>query len=89
MEVSGQLHAPAALHPGKESPSIRWIGGWVDPRAFLDAVMKRKIPSSRQETNPRTPVIQPPNLVAIPTELSRLFLDVYYGRIIIKLILEE
>jgi len=26
MEVSGHLHAPAALPPGKEA----WIGGWVD-----------------------------------------------------------
>jgi hypothetical protein len=31
MEMSGQLHAPAA-----------WIGGWVDLRAGLDDVEKRK-----------------------------------------------
>jgi len=40
MEVSGQLHAPAALPPGKE-PVTHWIGGWVGPRAVLDAVVKR------------------------------------------------
>jgi hypothetical protein len=38
--VSGQLHAPAALPPGKESPGVcsHWIGGWVGLRADLDAV---------------------------------------------------
>jgi hypothetical protein len=30
LEVSGQLHAPAALPPG-----TNWIGGWVGPRAGL------------------------------------------------------
>jgi len=28
---SGQLHAPAALPPGKESLDTHWIGGWVGP----------------------------------------------------------
>jgi hypothetical protein len=55
MEVSGQIHAPAALPPGKEP----WIGGWVSPRAVMDAVVKRKIPSPRRESNPRTPIFQP------------------------------
>jgi hypothetical protein len=54
MEVSGQLHDPAAL-----PPSTHWTGGWVGPRAVLDAVVKRKIPSPRQESNPRTPIVQP------------------------------
>jgi hypothetical protein len=31
----------------------------VGPRAILDAVVKRKIPSSSRESNPRTPIIQP------------------------------
>jgi len=31
----------------------------VGPRAILDVVVKRKIPSSRRESNPRTPIIQP------------------------------
>jgi hypothetical protein len=57
MEVSGQL--PAALPPGKRAPGTHWIGSWVGPRTVLDAVVKRKIPSSRRETNPRTPTVQP------------------------------
>jgi hypothetical protein len=30
----------------------------VDPRAVLDAVVKRKIPSPRRESNPRAPIVQ-------------------------------
>jgi hypothetical protein len=59
MEVSGQLHASAALPSGKEPPGTHWIGGWVGPRAVLDAVVKRKIPSPCRESNPRTPIVQP------------------------------
>jgi hypothetical protein len=29
----------------------------VGPRAVLDSVVKRKIPSPRRESNPRTPII--------------------------------
>jgi hypothetical protein len=52
MEVSGQLHPQGA-------PGTHWIGGWVGPRATLDAVVKRKIPSPCQESNPKTPIIHP------------------------------
>jgi hypothetical protein len=31
----------------------------MGPRAVLDAVVKRKIPSLLRESNPRTPIIQP------------------------------
>jgi hypothetical protein len=37
MEMSSQLHAPAALPTGIGD----LIGGWVGPRAGLDAVVKR------------------------------------------------
>jgi iron-sulfur cluster repair protein YtfE (RIC family) len=30
----------------------------MGPRAVLDAVVKRKIPSPRWESNPRTPIVQ-------------------------------
>jgi hypothetical protein len=43
----------------ERAPGTHWIGGWVDPRAVLDAVVKRTIPSSRRESNPRTPIVQP------------------------------
>jgi hypothetical protein len=66
----------SALRPGrfthrKRAPGTHWIGGWVGPRAVLDTVVKRKIPSLHRESNPRTPIVR--SLVAIPTELSRLY----------------
>jgi len=30
----------------------------VGPRAVLEAAAKRKIPSSRRESNPKTPIVQ-------------------------------
>jgi hypothetical protein len=56
MEVSGQIHAPAALP--------QWKNAWylLDrrlPRAVLDTVVKRKIPSPRRKSNPRTQNVQP------------------------------
>jgi len=57
MEVSGQLHAAAALPPGKEPHGTHCIGGGVGRRAGLDAVVKRKIPSLCRDWEP--PVIQP------------------------------
>jgi hypothetical protein len=40
----------SASHPGRFAPregftGTHWIGGWVGPRAGLDAVGRRKIPS--------------------------------------------
>jgi hypothetical protein len=43
----------------ERAPGTHWIGGSVGPRAVLDAVVKRKIPSPRRESNPRTPIVQP------------------------------
>jgi hypothetical protein len=69
MEVSCQLHAPAALPPGGRAPGTRRIGGGVGPWVGLDAVVKRKIPSLCRDSNP--PIIQ---TVAqrYTAELSRL-----------------
>jgi hypothetical protein len=50
---------PRSLYPPRKIPSIHWIGGWVGPRAVLDAVVKRKIPIPLQESNPRTLIVQP------------------------------
>jgi hypothetical protein len=44
----------SASRPGRLTPrGTHWIGGWVGPRAVLDAVVKRKIPSRRRESNPK------------------------------------
>jgi hypothetical protein len=63
MEVSGQLHALAALPLGKEQLVSHWIGGWMGPRASLDMVAKRKIPSLCWESNHHLDC----SLVTIPT----------------------
>jgi len=40
MEVSGKLYVTAALIPGNH-----WIRDWLGPRADMDSVEKKKIPS--------------------------------------------
>jgi hypothetical protein len=47
----GQLHAPAALPPGKEPPSTHWIWGWVGTRAGLDTKVRRKIHPNQPRLN--------------------------------------
>jgi hypothetical protein len=42
LEVSGQLHAPAAL-PRERAPGTHFIGSWVDPRAGLEDMEKWKL----------------------------------------------
>jgi hypothetical protein len=50
---------PCHFTPKEIAPGTHWIGGWVGPRAVLNAVAKRTIPSPRRESNPRTPIVQP------------------------------
>jgi hypothetical protein len=59
--VEGEWSAlrPGRFTPKERAPRTHWIGGWVGPGAVLDAVVKRKIPSPRRESNPRTPIVQP------------------------------
>jgi hypothetical protein len=40
---------PGRFTPRERAPGTHWIGGWVGPRAILDTVVKRKIPSPRRE----------------------------------------
>jgi hypothetical protein len=51
MEVSGQIHAPAALPRGKIS-GTHCIGDYMGPRAYLDVVKQRKIHFPCPESNP-------------------------------------
>jgi hypothetical protein len=57
---------PRPLYPQGKSPWYLFDRRWEGPTAVLGAVVKRKIPSPRRESNPRT--------LIIPTELSRLLL---------------
>jgi hypothetical protein len=49
---------PVRFIPRERATGTHWIGGWVGPRAVLDAVVKRRIPSTRRESIPRTPIVQ-------------------------------
>jgi hypothetical protein len=47
----------SASRPGRftlreRTPDTHWIGGYVGPRAGLDAVVRRKIPSPYRNSNP-------------------------------------
>jgi hypothetical protein len=46
---------PVRFTPREKTPGIHWIGGWVGPRAGLDAVV-RKIPSPYRESNLRSSI---------------------------------
>jgi hypothetical protein len=43
MGVSGQRHAPTARYPRGKEPGTHCTGGWLGPRAGLDAEARRKI----------------------------------------------
>jgi hypothetical protein len=57
MEMSGQLHSPAALPPGKEPLIPIRLEVGKGSIAGLDAVVKRKIPSPCRDSN--HPIIHP------------------------------
>jgi hypothetical protein len=50
---------PGHFIPRERARGTHCIGGWVGPRAVLDAVVKRKITSLRRESNHRTPIVYP------------------------------
>jgi hypothetical protein len=62
---------PGRSTPRERVPGTHWVGGSVGPRAVLNTVVKRRIPSPRRELNHRTSIVQPYHS-AIPIELSRL-----------------
>jgi hypothetical protein len=49
------------LYPQGKSPGTHWIGNWVGSRAGIEALAKRKIPTSCRDTNldhpARSPVV--------------------------------
>jgi hypothetical protein len=82
MEVSGQLHAPAALPPGKDPwyPLGRRLGG-TQSRSGRGDEEKNSQPLPAMQ--PWIPDRQARSLVAIPTELSLIDLsypsDLYWS----------
>jgi hypothetical protein len=49
---------PGRFTTGEGTPGTHWIGGWVDPRAGLDDMEKRKSLSYR-DSNSDPSVVQP------------------------------
>jgi hypothetical protein len=45
---------PGRFNPGERALGTHSMGGWVGPRAGLDADVKRKIPSPCGDSNPRS-----------------------------------
>jgi hypothetical protein len=58
---------PLPLYPWIKSSGSHWIGGWVEHRVGIDAIIYRE--KNLASGGNRTPVVEP---VTIPTELSRL-----------------
>jgi hypothetical protein len=83
MEVSGQLHAPAALPPGKEPSGTHLIGDWVDPRAGVNALATRKILCLCRKSNPSRPAQR---LLTILTELSIIIIIIIIIILVILLL---
>jgi hypothetical protein len=45
---------PYRFTPRERATGIHWLGGWVDPRAGLEAVMKGKVPRLYRDSNHRS-----------------------------------
>jgi hypothetical protein len=50
---------PSRFTPGEGTSDTHKMGGWVGPRAGLDAVTKRETLSPCRELNPNHPIVQP------------------------------
>jgi hypothetical protein len=69
----------SASHPGRftaeeMSPGTLSVGGWVGPRTSLDIMEKKKTSYNYPELNCDPSGFTSRNIVAIPTELSRLII---------------
>jgi hypothetical protein len=50
---------PGHFTPRERAPGTHWIGSWMGPRAGLDTVLKRKIPSPCRTQTPDHPARSP------------------------------
>jgi hypothetical protein len=80
MEVSSQLHVPAALPQGKQLPGTDCVGGWLGPRTGMDVVDERNISSLPPGIESRFLGRPADSVVAIPTELPYFSLFNYAVR---------
>lgn len=76
---------PRSLYSGETAPAARWIGGWMDSRANLGAVDKRRsflLPRIKTQPSSQQPF-------AVPIELSRHLLLVRLYRKVSKMFTVE
>jgi hypothetical protein len=71
MEVSGQLHAPAALSPSERVPGAHYIRKRLGPRAGLDAVGEENNPSLCQESNLGGPCRSPVTILNVISQFRQ------------------
>jgi hypothetical protein len=57
MEVEWSASLPGRFTPRDRAPATHWIRGWVGPRAGLEAVSMRKIPSPRRQSKHGHPIV--------------------------------
>jgi hypothetical protein len=50
---------PVRFTPSERAPGNHWIGGWVGPRAGLDAVVRKKFPVPAGTRTPDHPARSP------------------------------
>jgi hypothetical protein len=85
MGVSGQHHAPAVLYPGEGTPGTHCTGGWVGPRAGLDAEARGKILCLCRGSNPGHPVHSHTILTELP-QLLHFILYILFTELLLILI---
>jgi hypothetical protein len=71
---------PGHFTPRERAPGTYWMGGWVGLRAVLDAVVKRKFPIPRWESNPRSYI---PYHSAIPLSYTGPFSIIVQPQIVV------
>jgi hypothetical protein len=76
LEVSSQR--PGRFTPGEKAPGTHWIGGWVNPRANLDDVEKKKF-LPLQELNSDPSVVQ--SVASRYTDCANLSLSLSFQRV--------
>jgi hypothetical protein len=85
--VSGQIHAPGRFTPGEITPGTHWIGGWVGPRAGLDAVEKINVAPVGNRTLAALPIALRYTDLVIPT--PRYYLEVNFNSLLIECFLNS
>jgi hypothetical protein len=66
---------PGRITLGERAPGTHWIGGWLDPRAGLDDVEKRKfltLPGLNSDPSVVQPIANRHTDCAIPAPVRRL-----------------